>query len=231
MSRSRHSRRGRGSSCGGAPHTARRAARPRAARPLTVVAALIVHCFHAAIGSSSCEERLTVGRGARRFPDWELAESWEGPRFLGVLQSRPCHRKTAAGTAAIVMMGLLAAIRVHTQGPANASVSRRTRSSTSAPIPAARPTARHLRVQDADWIDHAQRLGPRCETTSPSYIEIDPDRGLLFAVNETEEFEGKPTGLSASSIDRKTGKLTPINRQPAEGKVSSYLASTRAAAT
>ena len=68
-------------------------------------------------------------------------------------------------------------------------------------------------------------LGLVAETASPSYIEIDPERGLLFAVNETEEFEGKPTGFaSAFSIDRKTGKLTLINRQPTEGKAPCHLA-------
>ena len=68
-------------------------------------------------------------------------------------------------------------------------------------------------------------LGLVAETTSPSYIEIDPDRGLLFAVNETEEFEGKATGFaSAFSIDRQTGKLTLINRQPTEGKAPCHLA-------
>jgi 6-phosphogluconolactonase len=68
-------------------------------------------------------------------------------------------------------------------------------------------------------------LGLVAETTSPSYIEIDADRGLLFAVNETEEYEGKPTGFaSAFSIDRKTGKLTLINRQPTEGKAPCHLA-------
>src|SRR5262245_2735867 len=68
-------------------------------------------------------------------------------------------------------------------------------------------------------------LGLVAETASPSYIEIDPDRGLLFAVNQTDEYEGKPTGFaSAFSIDRKTGKLTLINRQPSEGKAPCHLA-------
>ena len=68
-------------------------------------------------------------------------------------------------------------------------------------------------------------LGLAVETTSPSFIEIDPDRGLLFAVNEVDEYEGKPTGsVSAFSIDRKTGKLTLINRQPTAGKAPCHLA-------
>ena len=68
-------------------------------------------------------------------------------------------------------------------------------------------------------------LGLAAETTSPSFIELDPGRGLLFAVNETDQFEGKPTGfVSAFSIDRKTGKLTLINRQPTEGRAPCHLA-------
>jgi 6-phosphogluconolactonase len=72
-------------------------------------------------------------------------------------------------------------------------------------------------------------LGLAVETTSPSFIEIDPDRGLLFAVNEVGEYDGKPTGsVSAFSIDRKTGKLTLINRQPTEGKAPCHLALNKA---
>jgi len=68
-------------------------------------------------------------------------------------------------------------------------------------------------------------LGLAAETASPSFIEIDPDRGLLFAVNEVDTYDGKPTGsVSAFSIDRKTGKLTLINRQPTQGKAPCHLA-------
>jgi 6-phosphogluconolactonase len=68
-------------------------------------------------------------------------------------------------------------------------------------------------------------LGLAAETVSPSFIEIDPARGLLFAVNEVDEYDGKPTGsVSAFSIDRQTGKLTLINRQPTEGKAPCHLA-------
>ena len=68
-------------------------------------------------------------------------------------------------------------------------------------------------------------LGLAAETESPSFIEIDAARGLLFAVNEVDEYDGKPTGsVSAFSIDRKTGKLTLINRQPTQGKAPCHLA-------
>jgi 6-phosphogluconolactonase len=68
-------------------------------------------------------------------------------------------------------------------------------------------------------------LGLVAETSSPSFLEIDAERGLLFAANEVDDFEGKPTGsVSAFSIDRKTGKLTLINRQPSQGKAPCHLA-------
>src|SRR5215211_6636253 len=37
-------------------------------------------------------------------------------------------------------------------------------------------------------------LGLAAESTSPSFVTIDAVRGLLFAVNELDEYEGKPTG-------------------------------------
>jgi 6-phosphogluconolactonase len=68
-------------------------------------------------------------------------------------------------------------------------------------------------------------LGLAAETASPSFIEIDAARGLLFAVNEVDDYDGQPTGsVSAFSIDRKTGKLTLINRRPTQGKAPCHLA-------
>jgi 6-phosphogluconolactonase len=67
-------------------------------------------------------------------------------------------------------------------------------------------------------------LGLAAETPNPSFLEIDRKRRLLFAVNEVETFEGKPTGaVSAFSIDRATGKLTLINRRPSMGKGPCHL--------
>ena len=73
-------------------------------------------------------------------------------------------------------------------------------------------------------------LGLAAETVSPTFIEIDPDRGLLFAVNEVDQYEGKPTGsVSAFSIDRKTGKLTLINLSRPRARRRVTWRSTRAA--
>ena len=42
-------------------------------------------------------------------------------------------------------------------------------------------------------------LGLAAETASPSFLELDPRRRLLFAVNELDEFEGGRPAPSARS--------------------------------
>jgi 6-phosphogluconolactonase len=67
-------------------------------------------------------------------------------------------------------------------------------------------------------------LGVVAETPSPSFLEIDYSRHLLFSVNEVGQFDGKPTGaVTAFSIDRATGKLTPLNQQPSMGAGPCHL--------
>lgn len=61
-------------------------------------------------------------------------------------------------------------------------------------------------------------LGLAAETPSPSFLELDVRRRLLFAVNELNEFNGKPGGgVSSFAIDRDLGKLTPINQESSVG--------------
>lgn len=61
--------------------------------------------------------------------------------------------------------------------------------------------------------------GVAAETPSPSYLAVDSARRRLFAVNEVEEVDGKPTGgVSAFSIDPATGALTLLNQRPSMGK-------------
>jgi 6-phosphogluconolactonase len=55
-------------------------------------------------------------------------------------------------------------------------------------------------------------LGLAAETPNPSFLEIDPQRRVLFAVNELAD--GK---VSAFSMDASTGKLTLLNQQSALG--------------
>jgi 6-phosphogluconolactonase len=61
-------------------------------------------------------------------------------------------------------------------------------------------------------------LGVVAETPNPSWLEFDLKRRLLFAANEIDQFEGKPSGaVSAFSIDSASGKLTLINQRPSMG--------------
>jgi len=58
----------------------------------------------------------------------------------------------------------------------------------------------------------------------PSFLAIDREGRFLYAVNELDQFEGKPSGaLSAFSIDRKTGDLRLLNQQPSLGGSPCHL--------
>jgi len=67
-------------------------------------------------------------------------------------------------------------------------------------------------------------LGLAVETPNPSFIDLDVRRRLLFAVNEIDEFDGRPTGaVSAFSIDRTSGTLTLLNQRPSMGTGPCHL--------
>ena len=67
-------------------------------------------------------------------------------------------------------------------------------------------------------------LGLAVETPSPSFLELDLKRRLLFAVNELSEFEGQRTGaVSAFSIDPAKGMLTLLNQRPSMGTGPCHL--------
>jgi 6-phosphogluconolactonase len=56
------------------------------------------------------------------------------------------------------------------------------------------------------------------ETENPSFLAVHPSRDLLYAVNEISKFEGQASGsVSAYGIDRQSGTLKPLNRQPSAG--------------
>ena len=58
----------------------------------------------------------------------------------------------------------------------------------------------------------------------PSFLAIDKDKKYLYAVNETEEYEGKKSGaVSAFAIDRKTGDLKFLNKQPSLGGAPCHI--------
>lgn len=56
------------------------------------------------------------------------------------------------------------------------------------------------------------------ETDNPSFLAIHPNGRFLFAVNENNDYEGRPTGaVSAFRIDADTGRLSLINQRATEG--------------
>jgi 6-phosphogluconolactonase len=59
---------------------------------------------------------------------------------------------------------------------------------------------------------------------NPSFLAVHPTRDWIYAVNEIGTYAGKPSGsVSAFAINRDTGALTPINRQPSVGRGPAHL--------
>ncbi|MCG8587601.1 MAG: lactonase family protein, partial [Pirellulales bacterium] len=58
------------------------------------------------------------------------------------------------------------------------------------------------------------------ETTRPGFLAFNPDKSRLYAIGRMKGDDGKSTGsVEAYNIDRKTGKLTLINKQSTRGGV------------
>jgi 6-phosphogluconolactonase len=67
-------------------------------------------------------------------------------------------------------------------------------------------------------------LGLVGETTSPSFLAVDPGNRFLYAVNEIHNFEGKTVGgVSAFTIDAASGKLTQLNQKSSGGADPCHL--------
>ncbi len=63
------------------------------------------------------------------------------------------------------------------------------------------------------------------ETTNPSFLALDPKRRYLFAANEISNYEGqKGGGISAFTLDPKSGKLTFLNEVSSHGAGPCHLA-------
>ena len=60
---------------------------------------------------------------------------------------------------------------------------------------------------------------------NPSYLTLAPDHQFLFAVNETDRFNGQAGGaVSAFKLDPATGKLEFLDQQPSGGTSPCHLA-------
>jgi len=66
------------------------------------------------------------------------------------------------------------------------------------------------------------------ESTSPSFLALHPRAPYLYAVNEINEFEGRPAGSVSAFAIGSTGRLTLINRQPSGGPGPAHLTVDRA---
>ena len=61
-------------------------------------------------------------------------------------------------------------------------------------------------------------LGLAAETVNPSFLAAHPNRRFLYAVSEVANVDGQKGGaVAAFAIDRKTGKLTFLNRVSSKG--------------
>jgi 6-phosphogluconolactonase len=68
----------------------------------------------------------------------------------------------------------------------------------------------------------AEKGGP-----NPSFLALDAKRQHLYAANETDEYQGAKSGfISAFTIDRRTGGLTPLNQQTSSGAAPCYISLT-----
>lgn len=61
-------------------------------------------------------------------------------------------------------------------------------------------------------------------TENPSYLAVSPDQRFVYAVNENGNEKGNGGGVTSFSFDKKTGKLTELNRQSSEGNHPCYVA-------
>lgn len=59
---------------------------------------------------------------------------------------------------------------------------------------------------------------------NPAWLAFNPSRTHLYSANETTTFKGKKSGsISAYSIDRATGNLTPLNTVSSEGAGPAHM--------
>jgi 6-phosphogluconolactonase len=69
-----------------------------------------------------------------------------------------------------------------------------------------------------------RRVGAVAAGANPSFLALHPHGRVLYAVNELEKYQEKPTGaVSAFAIARDTGALTRLNEQPSEGGAPCFV--------
>src|SRR5581483_3572706 len=67
-------------------------------------------------------------------------------------------------------------------------------------------------------------LGLVAETENPSFLTLDHDGRFLYAVNETEKYQGESSGaVSAFSVDAASGKLHFLDQVASRGANPAYI--------
>jgi 6-phosphogluconolactonase len=74
--------------------------------------------------------------------------------------------------------------------------------------------------------------GLAAESRNPSFLALHPNGRTLYAVNEVQDYGGKPTGgVTAFSVARDSGALAPLNQLPSHGKDPCYVSVDRTGRT
>src|SRR3954449_5974636 len=61
-------------------------------------------------------------------------------------------------------------------------------------------------------------------TENPSFVALHPHQPFLYAVNELDEFQGRPGGgVSAYAIEEPSGALRLLNQQGSRGTAPCYV--------
>ena len=62
------------------------------------------------------------------------------------------------------------------------------------------------------------------ETVDPSFLALHPTRSLLYAVNETSDYQGQASGaVTAFKINEENGNLTELNQQASHGGAPCHI--------
>lgn len=70
-----------------------------------------------------------------------------------------------------------------------------------------------------------ESLGVAAESEQPSFLAVDPQLKYVYTVNETDTYEGQPSGgVSAFSLDRTTGKLSFLDEVASRGAAPAHVA-------
>lgn len=86
-------------------------------------------------------------------------------------------------------------------------------------------TSEGIYVYKFDETTGAAKAVSSVKTSNPSFLAVSPDEKYVYAVNENADSTQHTTGgsIASFSFDKKTGTLTPLNKQSSGGKHPCYV--------